>query len=84
MGEEYFENNHDFDDCVTRIFLFILFVFTSFLEIYNYCKESITWTDIESYAILRKVEFTQTELDLILKCMSWANGKIQEMRDSKE
>lgn len=61
-----------------------LFVYNSFLEIYNGCGESLTWTDILSYAIIRKIDFTQTEIDYIFKCNAWANGKIKEMRDLME
>lgn len=43
----------------------------------------MTWTDIHSYAIMRHIEFRQTELDYILKCCNWANAKKQEMRDEE-
>ena len=43
--------------------------------------EVLTWTDIRSYAIMRKVDFSQTEIDYILKCNNWANSQIKKMRD---
>lgn len=61
-----------------------LFVFNTFLEIYNCCGETLTWTDILSYAIMRNIKFRQIELDYILKCNGWANAKIKEMRDEAE
>ena len=48
------------------------------------CHETMTWTDIYSYAIMRNIKFTQVEIDYILKCNSWANSKIQKMRDEAE
>ena len=57
------------------------FIFSCFLEIYNFSGEQMTWTDIHSYAIMRHIEFRQIELDFILKCCNWANAKKQEMRD---
>lgn len=61
-----------------------MFVFNSFLEIYSCCHENITWTDIYSYAIIRKIDFRQTEIDYILKCNGWANSQIQKMRDKAD
>lgn len=82
MGVEYFESNHDFDELRDpNVPPYFLFIFNSFLEIYNCSGESITWTDIQSYAILRNVKFTQTEIDYILKCINWANVQMKEMRD---
>ncbi len=43
----------------------------------------MTWTDIQSYAILRKIEFRQKEIDLIIKCNAWANEQIKKMRDEE-
>lgn len=61
-----------------------LFIFNSFLEIFNHCHEILTWTDIQSYAIMRKIDFSQTEIDYILKCNNWANIQIKKMRDDEE
>lgn len=81
MGEEYFEQNHNFDDLrEPNIPLYFSFVFSTFIELYNFCKDGITWTDIENYAIIRKIDFTQSEIDLLLKCNCWASGKINEMK----
>ena len=44
----------------------------------------MTWTDICSYAIMRKIDFKQREIDCILKCNSWANEQIKKMRDEEE
>lgn len=44
----------------------------------------MTWTDILSYAIIRNIKFTQTEVDYILKCNQWANAQIKKMRDEAE
>ena len=41
----------------------------------------MTWTDIYSYAKIRKIDFRQIEIDYLLKCNSWANAQIQKMRD---
>lgn len=57
-----------------------LFVYNSFLELYNYSGDNLTWTDIQSYATIRKIDFKQIEIDYILKCISWANNQINEMR----
>ena len=61
-----------------------LFIFNTFLEIYNCCDETMTWTDIRSYAIMRKIDFRQTEIDFILKCNNWANAQIKKMRDEDD
>ncbi len=47
------------------------------------CHEVITWTDIHSYAIMRKIDFRQIEIDYILKCNNWANAQIKKMRDEE-
>ena len=60
------------------------FVFSTFLEIYNHCHETMTWTDICSYAIMRKIDFKQIEIDYILKCNNWANAQIKKMRDEDD
>ena len=54
------------------------------MEIYSLCNEGITWTDIHSYAIMRKIDLRQVEIDYILKCNGWANAKIKKMRDDAE
>lgn len=61
-----------------------LFIFNTFLEIYSACGESITWTDIDSYAKIRKIDFKQAEIDLLLKMKSWSSSQIQKMRDEQE
>ena len=81
MGEDYFNSQRDFDDLREPIVPpCFLFIFSSFIEIYNLCAEGITWKDIESYAILHKIDFTQFEISLLVKCSNWANEKISEMR----
>ena len=64
--------------------LCFMFVFNCFLEIFNNCHESITWTDINSYAILRKIDFRQIEINYILRCNSFANAQIKKMREEAE
>ena len=59
-----------------------VFIFNAFMEIYNACGESLTWTDIYSYAKIRDVQFRQFEITYILKCNTWANEQIKEMRDN--
>ena len=44
----------------------------------------MTWTDIASYAIMRKIDFKQIEIDYILKCNGWANAQIKKMRDEED
>ena len=61
-----------------------MFVFNAFLEIYNCCQETMTWTDIYSYAIMRKIDFKQIEIDYILKCNNWATQQIKKMRDEDD
>lgn len=61
-----------------------MFVFKCFMEIFNNCHEQMTWTDIHSYAILRKIEFRQIEIDYILKCNTFANAQIKKMRDDED
>ena len=61
--------------------LCFLFIFNTFLEIFNHCHEVMTWTDIYSYAIMRKIDFKQIEIDYILKCNDWANAQICKMRE---
>ena len=82
---ECFLENKDFDYLRDPDIPFcFLFIFNSFLEIYNCCNEIMTWTDILSYAIIRNIKFTQTEVDYILKCNGWANTQIKKMRDEAE
>ena len=64
--------------------LCFLFIFNSFIEIYNQCNEVMTWTDIANYAIIRKIDFRQIEINYILKCIGWANEQIKKMRDEEE
>lgn len=61
-----------------------LFIYTSFIEIYNHTGESLTWTQIESYAKMRKIDFTQNEINLILKMNSWANQEVEKLRKENE
>ena len=91
MGKECFEANKDFDYLRDPDIPFcFLFVFNAFLEIYNCCNETMscnetmTWTDIYSYAIMRKIDFKQREIDYILKCNNWANEQIKKMRDEDD
>ena len=85
MGAEYFESNRDFDNLRDPdIPLCFLFVFNCFLEINSCSGESITWTDIKNYAIMRNIDFTQYELDIILKCKAWAGNKINAMREEAD
>lgn len=44
----------------------------------------MTWTDILSYAIIRKIDFRQVEIDYILKCNNWANAQVKKMRDEAD
>ena len=44
----------------------------------------MTWTDIQSYAIIRKIDFKQIEIDYILKCYNWANEQIGKMRNEED
>ena len=86
MGEKAFwsvESNRNIyaDPDVPLLFEFI---FNSFIEIFNASGESVTWTDIYSYEKVRKIDFTQYEVNLIIKCISWANSKISEMRKENE
>ena len=85
LGKECFEENESFDYLRDPDIPYcFLFIFNSFIEIYNHCQETMTWTDILSYAIIRNIKFKQTEIDYILKCNDWANAKIKEMRDKAE
>lgn len=59
-------------------------MFNSFLEIYNHSGEVVTWTDIKNWAEMRNVHLRQTEIDYILKCISWANEQTKKMRDEDE
>lgn len=86
MGEKCFwsiESNReaysepDVPDCFA-------FVFCSFMEIYSASRDGVTWPDIYCYEQVRGVKFTQYETSLILKCMGWASGKINELRDSSD
>lgn len=61
-----------------------MFVFNCFIEIFNHCHETMTWTDIQSYATLRNIKFKQIEISYILKCNSYANAQIKKMRDEEE
>lgn len=62
---------------------FFLFVFKSFVEIYNASSESVTWTDIYCYDKIRNVGLTQFEVTEILKCVGWASSEISRMRESE-
>lgn len=82
IGKECFESNAEYDYLrEPNIPFCFLFVFNSFLEIYNFSGETITWTTIYSYAKLRRIEFKQIEINYILKCSNWANAQIKKMRD---
>lgn len=84
MGEELFEGCADFDYLrEPDIPPCFLFVFESFLEIFNCCRETMTWTDIAGYSMMRKVDFSQSEIDWILRCNNWANEQIKRMRDEE-
>lgn len=85
MGKEYFDNNREFDNLRNPSIPFVfIWLFNTFTELYQYCGESITWTQIQAYANLRKIEFTQRELDYILLMNSWANHQIRIMRDEAD
>lgn len=85
MGKEYFDNNREFDNLrEPSIPLIFLWLFNTFTELYQYCGESITWSEIDAYARLRKIDFTQSELDYILVMNSWANHQIRLMKDEVE
>ena len=84
LGKECFDSNEAFDYLRDPHIPFcFLFIFNAFLEIYNQCHEVMTWTDIRSYAIMRKIDFRQVEIDYIIKCNSWANAQIKKMRDEE-
>ena len=61
-----------------------LWVFNSFLEIFNHSGETVTFTDIKDWAFVRKIELKQKEIDLILDCIGWANTQIKKMRDEED
>lgn len=85
MGKEYFDQNKDFDNLrEPSIPLCFLWLFNTFTELHQYCGESITWTEIKAYSELRKIDFTQSELDYILVMNSWANHQIRTMKDEAE
>lgn len=85
MGAEYFEQNHDFDDLrEPNIPLYFSFIFYAFLEIQSCSGECITWTDIASYAKMRKIDFSQYEIDLLLKCKTWAENQMSKMREESK
>lgn len=60
-----------------------MWMYNSFIELYNMAGESITWTEIESYANIRSIKFTQIEVDYIFKMNQWANGMISEMKEQE-
>lgn len=61
-----------------------LWIYNCYIEMYSFCGESVTWTNIQSYCIMRNIKFTQSELDLILKMCNWASSQMQKMRDEQE
>lgn len=61
-----------------------IWLYTSFIELYSHSGESITWTDIENYAKLRNIKFTQIELDYIIRMSTWTNEQIKEMKSEQE
>lgn len=58
------------------------YIYNVFIELYNGCKDMITWADIESWCILRKCELKQYDIDLIRKMSNWADSEISKLRDS--
>lgn len=58
-----------------------------FLELYNGCTvvggistfKHITWTDIESYCRIRKIDLTQLEVDYLIKIKAWASEEISKL-----
>lgn len=80
-----FDGNHDYDYLrpvyPPRCYVYI---FNMFLEIYNLSKDGMTWQDIQAYIFCRDIRLSQSEIDLILLCSSWANEQIQKLRDEEE
>lgn len=60
-----------------------LWLYATYFEIQQFCGESITWTEIESYARIRNIKFTQSEIDYLLLINSTANSKKSEMREEE-
>lgn len=63
--------------------LVYMFVFQTFLEIYNASGESVTWSDIFCYNEIRETRLTQFEITMILKCIGWANSEVSELRSAE-
>lgn len=61
-----------------------LWLFNTCIEMYGCCGESLTWTEIESYAKIRNVKFTQLEVDYLLLINSTANSQISKMRKEED
>lgn len=61
-----------------------LWLYNHFIELYNFSGESVTWTNIQSYCIMRNIKFTQIELDYILKMIGWSSSQMAKMRNEQE
>lgn len=60
------------------------YIYSVFQELYNGCKEKITFQDIDCYSRLRRCNFSHYELDLIHKMNIWANEQIEELENEKD
>lgn len=56
-----------------------LFVFQTFMEIYQMSKDAVTWTDIDCYCRVRNIKLSQTEIDYIILINRWVIKITNEM-----
>lgn len=59
------------------------YIYSVFIELYNGCREKITWQDLQSWSIVRKCELSQYEVELIRKMSVWADEAIAELKDGE-
>lgn len=82
IGEEEFLNSTEYEYLQEpKVPPCFVWVYTVFIEIYNHCGETLTWSEIKAYCDLRQIVLSQLEIDYILKMNGWANSKIKEMRE---
>lgn len=85
MGEkDFYEVHPEFQPIYPPICF--AFIYKVFMELYNGCKEKITYVDIDCYTRLKGIHLTQYQLSLIEQMSAWADGAIEELKkegDSK-
>ena len=79
MGEKDFYEIHPEYEPIEPPICF-LYIYKISMELYNGCKEKITYIDIDCYTRLKGIKLTQYELSLIEQMSVWADKAIEELK----